>query len=211
MPFIILGAGGHGKVLADCLKNLGHTIVGFTDPEESLHGTNIEDVPVLGPDVVIQNYSPMEVYLANGIGSTGSTIKRKSVYQKFDSMGYRFVSLIHPRSIMAGSVILNAGIQIMAGAIIQPGTTIDENSIVNTGAIIDHDCVIGKHVHIGPGVVISGGVSVEEGSHVGAGACILQGLIIGANAVVGAGAVVTRNVLPGSKVAGIPAKPMVHA
>lgn len=208
LPFIILGAGGHGKVLADCLKTSGHKIVGFTDPDEKLHGIKIEGIPVLGTDQVLENYLPPKVMLVNGIGSIASTVKRQYIHKMFTSIGYEFASVIHISSIIAGSVQLKPGVQVMAGSIIQCGTLIDENSIVNTGALIDHDCVLGKHVHIGPGVVISGGVRIEDGCHIGTGACLIQGIAVGANCLIAAGSTVTRNVVQGSRVAGVPARPM---
>ena len=208
LPFIIVGAGGHGRVLLDAIIASGFQAIGFTDPDETLHTVSIYGIPVLGADDVIQSFSTDQIQLANGIGSISSTVKRKEVYQYVMSMGYRFGSIIHPKSIVSPFAHLTAGVQVMAGAVIQPGASIEENSIINTGAVIDHDCIMGKHCHVGPGVLISGGVNIGEGVHVGTGACILQGVVVGSHALIAAGAVVIRDVASESKVAGVPAKPM---
>lgn len=208
LPFIILGAGGHGRVLLDVIISSGLQAIGFTDIDENLHAVSIYGIPVLGRDIIIQNYSPDRILLGNGIGSVASTVKRKAIYRDMLMMGYRFGSIIHPNSIVSPFANLANGVQVMAGAVVQPGASVEENAIINTAAVIDHECVIGKHSHVGPGAVISGGVTLGEGVHVGTGACVLQGVFIGSQALIAAGAIVTRDVTQGSKMAGVPAKPM---
>ena len=149
---------------------------------------------------------PGDVRLVNGVGSTGSTASRRDIYDRFTREGYCFATVIHPSAIVAPEVQIEDGVQIMAGAILQAGSSVGSNAIVNTGAIIDHDCVVGAHAHIAPGAVLSGGVHVGSGAHIGTGACIIQGVSIGAASVVGAGAVVIKDVPPGVTTVGVPAK-----
>ena len=209
LPSIVLGAGGHGRVLLSILRSSGWDVIGFTDSDNRILGASVDGLSVIGSDEIIDAILPSQVALVNGIGSTSSTEKRKLIYLKFMSKGYRFESVIHSSVISDGSVVLGYGVQIMAGAILQPGVKIGENSIINTGAIIDHDCSIGRHVHVGPGVILSGNVTVHDGCHIGTSACVIQGLTLGRGSLIGAGAVVVKNVPEHSKVAGVPARSMV--
>lgn len=203
-PVIVLGGGGHAKVLIDVLKKAGHTPAGFTDMRTG--NGSILGVPLLGDDDIISRYNPEEVFLANGIGSVGSSSLRRNIYNEFKKRGYYFETVVHPGAIIAADSELDEGVQVMAGAVIQPGCVIGCNTIINTRASIDHDCQIGSHVHIAPGAVLSGGVHVDEGVHIGTGAVIIQGIKIGKYSVVGAGAVVTEHVPEGVVVVGVPAK-----
>lgn len=206
LPTYILGAGGHGAVVADCLVAMGRTIRGFVDVDSKLWGMIIGGVPVLGGDAVIFAEKASAVELANGIGSIGSLERRKRVYKHWQAKGYRFVTIVHPRAIISPLVLLEEGTQIMAGAIVQTNVQIGENSIVNTGAIVDHDCIIGPHCHLAPGCTLSGNVKIGESTHVGTGASIIQGIEIGAAVLVGAGAAVVNNIPDAKCVTGVPAK-----
>lgn len=203
-PVIILGGGGHAKVLIHMLLSAHRQILGYTDPDETR--LPILDVKRLGDDEAVFEYRPEEAHLVNGVGSVGSTALREKIYDRFNAKRYSFASVIHPSATIASGVQLSEGVQIMAGAIIQPGSGVGANAIVNTGAIVDHDCVVGAHAHIAPGAVLSGGVRVGPGAHIGTGACIIQGVSIGAGSVVGAGAVVIDDVPPGVTTVGVPAK-----
>lgn len=206
-PVIIIGAGGHAKVLADCLRLQGIPVLGALDRSVS-PGSGNADLPILGDDSAIGAYPCASVELVNGLGSVGDTSLRKNIFDRFKQQGYTFRSVIHPSAIIARDCVLEEGVQVMAGAVINTGAKIAANSIINTGAIIDHECDIGRHVHIAPGVTLSGGVRVADGVHIGTGATVIQGIHIGAGALVGAGAVVIKNVDTGAKVVGVPAKDM---
>ena len=205
---LVIGAGGHGKVIADALLMSGSIVLGFLEANLDLHGRIIDDVRILGSDELLSNYSPESVNLANGIGSTFSTEARRKVYERLNRGGYRFETICHPAAVIARSAQISSGVQIMAVAVIQPGVIIGENTIINTGAIVDHDCMIGKHCHIAPGAVLSGEVHVGDGSHIGTGASVIQGVEIGAGSLVAAGSVVIQDVPPNASVAGVPARLM---
>lgn len=204
-PVIIIGAGGHAKVLFDCLCLQGINVIGALD-KCYIAGDVSTDLPIIGDDSVISAYSCDAVELVNGLGSVGDTSLRTDIYNKFKNLGYSFRQIIHPAATVAKDCILGEGVQIMAGTVVNTGTMIAEDSIVNTGAIVDHECSIGSHVHIAPGVTLSGGVHVGDCCHIGTGATIIQGITIGDNAFVAAGAVVVRDVSAGTKVLGIPAR-----
>jgi UDP-perosamine 4-acetyltransferase len=208
LPVIVIGAGGHGKVIADTLRMSGRIVLGFLEANLDLHGRIIEDVSVLGGDELLSDYPPETNNLANGIGSTVSTEARRTVYERLKRGGYRFEIVCHPAAIIAQSAQICSGVQIMAGTVIQPGVIIGENTIINTGAIVDHDCIIGKHCHIAPGAVLSGGVHVGDDCHIGTGASVIQSVGIGAGSLVAAGAVVIQDVPSNAWVAGVPARIM---
>jgi sugar O-acyltransferase (sialic acid O-acetyltransferase NeuD family) len=208
LPKIIIGAGGHARVLISVLEALHVDILGITDLAWDKTEHSINGIPVLGNDDKIMDYLPDSVELVNGVGSVSSLEKRKNIYVKYKNHGYSFASVFHPSVVIAKEVQLGEGVQIMAGAIIQPGGVIGENSIVNSGAILDHDCIIGEHVHVAPGVVISGNVHIGAMAHIGTSATIIQGVEIGHDAIIGAGAVVLNNVPAYAKVIGVPAREM---
>jgi len=204
LPVIVIGRGGHAKVLVSTLLLCRRSILGFVDLNPT--ASPLLGVRCLGSDSSILQYAPRDVRLVNGVGSADSTVHRRDVYERFASRGFSFASVIHPSAIISSEVQIEDGVQIMAGAVLQPGSSIGCNAIVNTGAIIDHDCVVGAHAHIAPRAVLSGGVRVDSGAHIGTGACIIQGVTIGAASVVGAGAVVIKDVPAGVTAVGVPAK-----
>jgi sugar O-acyltransferase (sialic acid O-acetyltransferase NeuD family) len=203
LPLIVIGGGGHAKVLISTLLLQQREVLGFVDVKPSVGP--VLGVPRLGDDGAVQRHSPKHVQLVNGIGSIGCTAARRSIYDRFRQANYIFANVIHPAAVIAPDVELEDGVQVMAGAVVQPGTRLGSDAIINTGARIDHDCVIESHAHVAPGAVLSGHVHVGSGSHIGAGACILQHIIVGARVTVGAGAVVLRDVPADVTVVGIPA------
>jgi UDP-perosamine 4-acetyltransferase len=204
LPVIIIGGGGHAKVLASTLLLRGRKILGFVDLNPT--APPLLGIKCLGSDDAVRLHAAGDMQLVNGVGSARSTSIHKDVYDRFTLEGYCFATVIHPSAIIASEVQIEEGVQIMAGAMLQPGCRIGANAIVNTGAVIDHDCLVGAHAHIAPRAVLSGGVRVHTGVFVGAGASIIQGVSVGAGSVVGAGAAVIRDVPPGVTAVGVPAK-----
>jgi UDP-perosamine 4-acetyltransferase len=205
-PVVVIGAGGHAKVLIDILVLGGIQVLGVTDPNTDRAGEMLSGVSILGSDQALMEFEPESLRLVNGIGSTADTRLRQSVFEHLTDKGYRFDVAVHPKAIVAQEVMLGEGAQVMAGAIIQPGVRVGVNCIINTGAVVDHDCVIGDHVHVAPGAVLSGNVSIGDGSHIGCGGTVMQSIQIGAGSVIGAGAVVTMNVDDEDTVTGVPAR-----
>lgn len=195
-PVIILGAGGHAKVVFDILQLTGAEIIGIISPDET-RGRFCFGIEVLGNDEVVATYSPEDVILANGIGHLVRKDIRKKISVKMRQQGYSFASLVHPSATIAGDVDLAEGVQIMAGAIIQPGTSVSEDSIINSGAIVDHDCKIGKNCHVAPGAVCCGNVHIGDNTFIGAGATIIQNIRIGESSVIAAGATIYKDIPSG--------------
>jgi len=192
-PVIILGAGGHAKVLIELLQIVEQKILGVIDINKN-KGDLFCGIKVLGDDEEINNYSSSEVGLVNGIGSLPEQDSRFKVATKFRKKGYKFISVIHPASIIAEDVILEEGVQIMAACVLQPGVKIGLDSIINTGVIVDHDCTIGKNCHLAPGVTLSGGVKVDDDVHIGTGSSVIQNKRIGAGTVIAAASVVYSDI-----------------
>ncbi len=208
LPVIVIGSGGHAKVVIDALLCAGRQVIGRTDRDLARGGMDIQGVPFLGDDAALAAYDPATVELANGIGSTGDPTRRIAVFDTFRARGFRFARVIHPSAIVAADVEIGEGAQIMAGVIVQPGCCIGANIIFNTGARIDHDCDIGEHVHVAPGAVLCGEVTVGARSHIGAGAVVIQTVRVGEDCLIAAGCAVTSNLTGHARVAGVPARLM---
>jgi sugar O-acyltransferase (sialic acid O-acetyltransferase NeuD family) len=207
LRLVMLGAGGHAGVLHSLLVAGGHQLAGVCDPGLDAQGVQFwNGVPVLGADDALLKFFTAEVGLINGLGQLVGDSRRQALFRRFSGLGYIFPPLVHPAAWVAPGVVLEPGVQVMAGAVIQPNCTIGANTIVNTRAGIDHDCRIGAHVHIAPGATLCGGVAVADGAFVGAGATIIQGIAVGAQAVIGAGATVVRNVSAAAQVLGAPVR-----
>lgn len=202
-PIIILGNGGHASVLSEILLLQGRQILGFTAPEEQ---RNCYGLGYLGTDEMIRTFKPEKVDLVLGLGTVNISYVRQSIFENLKNQGYTFATCVHPTAIISSSAKLAEGVQVMAGAIVQPHVQIRENTIINTGSIIEHDCVIGAHVHVAPGVTLSGSVRIGDYSHIGTGSSVIQGIEIGGNSLVGAGAVVISNIGTNKKAFGVPAK-----
>lgn len=200
---LILGAGGHGKVVADILCARGAPVWGFLDDDPTTWGTLRLGLPVLGAVATHAARAPEGVIL--GIGDIAA--RRALVALLGPSVTPRWCVAIHPRATVARSVAVGCGVAVMAGAVVNPDATLGNHSIINTGATVDHDCVIGPHAHIAPGVHLAGGVRVGCGALVGIGASVMPNVTIGAGAVVAAGAVVIADVPDGVTVRGVPARP----
>ncbi len=208
LPLIIMGAGGHGQVVASALLLTGRKIHGFLDQDPRLWGKKIRNLPVIGGDGHLEKIPRDSVELVNGIGSTQDVGVRKQIFEHYKFTGFTFASVIHPAACVAQDVVIGEGVQIMAAAVIQNGVKILPNVIINTGAIIDHNCAIGAHTHIAPAATISGGVKIGSCSHIGVGAVIIQSVQLGDYITVGAGAVVINSQKSHSRLIGVPAKIM---
>ncbi len=204
-PVIIIGAGGHAKVVIEALRGNGVVILGLVDNDPKKAGTQLLGAQVIGGDEAVADYAPGEVQLTIGVGPV---TQRQELFNAFRDRAYDFVNTVHPAAIISDSAQLGAGAQIMAGAIIQADTRIGDNVIVNSGASVDHDCVIGDHVHIAPGSTLAGGVQIGAGSLVGAGSTILENVRVGANCTIAGGATVIDDIANDSTVAGTPARPL---
>lgn len=203
---IVVGSGGHAKVVIDIIQNMKKfQICGITSnsiPQgELFYGFN-----VLGKDDIIRDYNPNSYCLAMGIGGFKDNNLRKKVYDLLKSWGYTFVKVIHPTAIISESCIIGEGTVVFPGAILNTEVVVGNNTIIATGATIDHETKIGHHVLVSAGVNIGAYCVIEDSSLIALGAKVISGISIRNNALVAAGAVVVKDVQEQQTVFGVPAK-----
>ena len=178
-------------MLVDMLRSQGVVPLALVAPAIGVSRAVLVDIPLWHDETQILTH-PDELVLVNGIGSLPGNPLRAELFARYRALGYRFASVVSTKAMVSDYAVLEEGVQVMAGAIIQTGNQIGANGIINTGAIVDHDCHLGGDNHIAPGAVLSGGVVTGERVHIGTGAVVIQGISIGSDAVVGAGATLTR-------------------
>ncbi len=205
---IVIGAGGHGQVVADILlaaKDSGADVevLGYLDDNPQLIGQNLCGLPVLGQI----NRLPVVPHDAVIIG-IGDNRTRELIKNHYIKASEQLATAQHPAAIIARHVSIGEGSMICAGAIVNTGNHIGSNTILNTGCSVDHHSRIEDNVHIGPGAHLGGDVIVGKGVLVGIGATVMPQLEIGAWSRIGAGAVVTKSVPAGITVVGVPARPL---
>lgn len=209
-PCVIVGCGGHGRVVLDILMRARqHQVIGFLDSNPAVHGRRVDGVPILGPLQALPDLRSQGV--RGAVVAIGDNGVRRSFADEIEAMGFELINAVHPSSNIAHNVTLGRNLVIAAGALVCAHCQIGDSAILNTGCIVDHESMIGTAVHICPGARLAGRVTVESGAFVGIGATIIQGVRIGCEAIVGGGAVVIRDVAPMSTVVGVPARTLREA
>ncbi len=197
----ILGASGHGKVVADAATACGWDAVSLFDDRWPMPAGHW---PIVGTS---QHLLERLQEFDGVIVAIGDNATRLRVHRKLAEADARLTSVVHPRACISAHASLGVGSVVMAGAVINVDATLGVACIVNTGATIDHDCRLGDGVHVSPGANLSGNVGVGDMAWIGVGSCAKQGVTIGSLARVAAGAVVVEDVGEGATVMGCPARP----
>ncbi|MCE8015065.1 acetyltransferase [Halomonas sp. MCCC 1A17488] len=203
----ILGASGHGKVVADIALHAGWRDLVFYDdawPERTRH----EHWEIKGTLPMLLNDLPNFEGVVVAIGHNAI---REAKLDALLTQGARIVSLVHPRATVSPMARLGPGCVVMAGAIINAFAELGMGTIVNSAATVDHDCRLGACVHVAPGANVAGDVEIGRTSWIGAGAVVRQGVAIGEAVMVGAGAAVVSDIDGNQVVAGVPARPLASA
>lgn len=205
MRVLILGAGGHGQVVADILcrmRDAGETIlpVGFLDDDPDLPGQHKCGVSVLGSMADLRLFAHDALVVA-----IGNNRIRQQVVQTWQAQGEKFITARHPTAVIAPDVSISPGCMICANVVINPGTVIGSHVILNTACTIDHHNQIRDFAHIAPGVHLGGDVQVGTGSLIGIGSIITPQTQIGEWCTVGAGAVVLHDLPDSVTAVGVPA------
>jgi len=208
---IVLGAGGHAKVVIDLLQKLGRSVLAALEPTSPAEARLLLGVPVASEQAALSKHSSESVDLALGVGMPtqdpiAGLAARRVLAAQYVARGYRFPPLVHPGAVVGADCALGQGAQIMAGAVVQPGSAIASFAIVNTGACVDHDCVLGEGCHVAPGATIGGTVRVGRESLIGIGATVLQGVAIGDRVLIAGGAMVIDSVADDERRLGVPAR-----
>lgn len=191
----IIGASGHGKVIADIARKNGYKEIVFLDDNDNIF--KCDNYPVIGSSSDVKD---LDADIIVGIGNVNI---RKRIQESIDEK--RLVKLIHPNAVIAEDVVIGAGTVIMAGVVINSGARIGKGCIINTCASVDHDCEIEDYAHIAVGSHLCGTVTIGNGTWIGAGATVSNNIDICSNCVVGAGAVVINNISKPGTYVGIPA------
>lgn len=193
---IIIGASGHGKVLADIIRKSGDKIVGFLDDD-------LSKVGVIGKVGDCVKYKNKEFIIA-----IGSNKIRRKIAEQYPDLHYYMA--IHPTAVIAEDVKIGKGTAVMASAVVNAAAVIGEHCIINTGAVVEHDNIIGDYTHISPKAVLCGTVHIGQETHIGAGAVVRNNVNIGDNVTVGAGAAVVQDIEKSGVYVGVPAKELVR-
>lgn len=198
-PLMIIGYGGHGRVIADMAGALHERVDGFLDDNWAAIRA---DVAVTGP---IRSEIRRRLMTHRHVVGIGAGATRREIAEMILAAGGELATLVHPSAIIAPDVTIGAGTVIMAGAIVNTGSRIGRFAVVNTGAILDHDNIVEDNVHISPGCSLAGTVTCRRDVFIGTGASIIPRVVIGEGAIVAAGSTVTKPVRAHTLVAGCPA------
>lgn len=197
---VIIGAGGHAKVIAEIVLKSRDNVIGFLDDNLDLQNKIIYlDKKVIGTTSSIEKYK--NYYFIIGIGNN-------FIREKIDKNNkLKLYTAIHPSAIIAQDVEIGEGTVIMPGVVINPGTKIGKNSIINTSVSIDHDNTICDYVHISPGSHLAGTVTIKENTWLCTGVIVKNNITIEKNNIIGAGGVVINNILESNNTyVGVPVK-----
>lgn len=196
---IIIGASGHGKVIADIIESSGNKVKGFLDDDELLQGKDIVGFPVLGKTADYVNYIDCEFII--GIGNPNI---RKKIAEELD---VKWCTAIHPTAVVSKlDVEIGEGTVIMANAVINPSAKVGKHCIVNTSSVVEHDNVLADYVHISPNTALAGTVVIGKSTHIGVGASVKNNISITDNCIIGAGAVVVDDITESGTYVGVPAR-----
>lgn len=199
---VIIGGGGHAKVVIESLRASGKTVAVIVDADPTPR--EVLGVPVVGDDLKLselrgQGFAELFVAL-------GANRLRQKLGGRARELGFALVNAIHPSAVISPTARIGQGVAVMAGVTINADSRIGDLSIVNTGAVVDHDCVLGAASHLGPAAALAGGVTLGDRAFLGVGARVIPGVAIGADATVGAGGVVVRDLPDGVLAVGVPAR-----
>lgn len=194
---VVIGAGGHAKVVIDCAERVGQKICGVVDDRI---GATVFEYPYLGSLDSLALHSDWQFVIA-----IGSNVVRARIANSFENRVV-WASLIDPQASVSKRASIQAGSVVFAGAVVQADVKVGRHVILNTGCRVDHDVEIGNHCHVAPGAILTGGVVLEEGVFVGAGAVVLPGVRIGAWSTLGAGSVATKDLSSEQVFMGSPAR-----
>ncbi len=198
---LIIGASGHGKVVADIAINMHiWQEISFLDDNENIKSSL--DIPVIGRSNEAYAYiSEYDIIVA-----IGNNEIREKIQSQLENAGAKIPKLIHPDAILGEQVDVGDGTVVMAGAVINCSSKIGKGCIVNTGATIDHDNIVEDYVHISPGVHTAGNVAIGKGTWMGIGSVVSNNVRIISGCIIGAGSVVVRDIKDTGTYVGVPAR-----
>lgn len=194
---IVIGGGGHAKVVIDCIQSSGDAVVGILDDGLSVDET-VLGIPVLDRTENYINYIDKKFIIA-----IGNNAVRRRIAENID---VKWHTAVHPRAVVSRYAQIGCGTVVMPNAVVNAGALIGKHCIINTGAIVEHDNLIEDYVHISPAVSLGGTVIIGKETHVGIGATVKNNVSICGDCIIGAGAVVVKNITECGTYVGIPAR-----
>ncbi|TRO10073.1 acetyltransferase [Ectopseudomonas mendocina] len=198
----ILGASGHGKVVADTAECVGwHVVEFFDDAWPQLQNNGCWAVSG-DSNALIRRLTQFDGVLV----AIGNNRIRHEKLCELERAGATIVSVIHPAAMVSRYASVATGSVVFANVVVNAGVQIGIGAILNTGCSVDHDCILGHSVHVSPGARLAGGVQVGDSSWIGIGASVRQLVRIGSNVTVGVGAAVVADIADGLTVVGVPAR-----
>ena len=202
---VVVGGGGHAKVVISILRKLCYCILGYTDLKD--HGL-VLGVPYLGADRELAALAtgPKKLNAVLAVGQVGLGETRYELWTRLHSPALSFPLIVSPDAVVNEGVLGGEAAVVMDGAVVNSGATIGRAVIVNTNSTVEHDVVLEDWVHVAPGATISGGVTVGRFSMIGAGTTVIEGVKIAASCLVGAGATVVRDLTEPGVYVGSPAR-----
>ena len=202
---VVIGGGGHAKVLICVLKKTGWNVLGYTDPENR---GEILGAPYLGGDdtlaALLAAHPACRAIV--GVGTITAGDGRLRLQRAAETLGFEFAVVVSPQAVVNEEVTLGRGTVVFDGVVVNSGTIVGECCILNTNTTVEHDCRLGDNVHVAPGATVSGGVTIGDNCLVGVGAGILQGVTICPGCLIGMGAAVVAGIAEPGAYAGVPAR-----
>lgn len=202
---IVIGAGGHARVVVDVAKSAGFEVCGIIDINYLRQKESIINSPVIGGMNTLKDYDPESIGVAIALGKSEL---RSEYFIKIQNSKFKIISIISPTAIISKYVKMGKGVFVNAGAIISAEAIIGNNTIINSGAIVEHEVKIGKDSHVGPGVKIGGRTTIGDNTFIGLGATIIDNIKIGNCVTIGAGSVIINDLDPNTTMVGIPGRPV---
>ncbi len=171
---IIIGAGGHARVLYDCIAGQGRMLYAYVDPkkQEWLADTNIKHI---NEDELLSILPGRPELFMGFVGlDCDSLEKRVKMQNEYEKLGAYFTPLIHPAAFVSKKAVLGKGVQALPGSVINSGAQIGDGAVINSGAVVEHDAQVGAGVHVAPRAVVLGGAKVGDCAYIASGAVIVQ-------------------------------------
>jgi sugar O-acyltransferase (sialic acid O-acetyltransferase NeuD family) len=199
---LLIGAGGHGSVVADAALTMGTwDSIHFVDDRSDVR--DVVGLPIVG---AVSDLERLARSHSHAVVALGNVRLRLEMLERCRALGYELPAIVHRSAVVSPFATLGPGSVVFAQAAVNPRTSIGRGSIVNTGATVDHDCELGEGVHICPGVHIAGNVNIGARSWIGIGTSVKHGIRIGSDVTIGAGAAVVSDIGAGVTAVGVPAR-----